>query len=315
MGGRTASAATRPEDASPVAQLCAAEDTDDPAAAIVLRAGRLLDVAAGFGALENLPVPIEVIASFAGITAVTDVPDLSVAAQLVPDVDGRRLRVERRAEDPFGRRRFSCGHEIGHTLMPNVWAQPRHCRGGESSAAFGTTENDVERLCDVAAAELLLPTRLVRPWLRDRPATVGTVLDLAAAGGASLVAAGRRVVDLAEEPVSFAVVTPRLSKTQEHRARIAALQVSLPGFDSGQTDAPKFRLDYLHRGRGPFVPPHKSFAPEPFVEASKTGRIATATDRLTLHGRPLDLAVSVVYAPVRIEGTLRDRFLAVLTAV
>ena len=298
-----------------IERLCLAEGVGDPAEAIARRASRLLDQVEALGGLGALPVDLDVVASFAGIARINDIPGLAVVAHIRPtDDDQRKLIVERRAEDPHGRRRFSLGHEIGHTLFPDFWTDPRACRPTSDDPLAANSEDAVEGLCDQAAAELLLPARLVRPFMRDHELGMEMVLELAGLSESSLFASGRRLVDLSDKPAAFAVFTPRLSKTQVRLVEQIRRQPSLPGFPEQEEPEPKYRLDYSHGSRDMvFLPREKSFSADAFSRALVSGDVEHARDEVKLHGRTHSFEISVLHAPLRIEGEIRDRYLATVT--
>ncbi|MBA2720269.1 MAG: ImmA/IrrE family metallo-endopeptidase [Chloroflexi bacterium] len=289
-----------------------AEGVDDPKEAITRRASRLLDQVEAREGLGTLPVDLDLVASFAGIARVNDIPGLAVVAHIRPTDDKQRsLIVERRAEDPHGRRRFSLGHEIGHTLFPDFWTDPRACRPTSDDPLAANSEDAVEGLCDQAAAELLLPARLVRPFMRDRELGMDMVLELAGVSESSLFASGRRLVDLSDRPAAFAVFTPRLSKAQVRLVEQIRRQPSLPGFAEQEEPQPRFRLDYSHGSPDMvFLPREKSFSADPFTRALGSGEVEHARDEVNLHGRTHSFEISVLHAPLRIEGEIRDRYLA-----
>lgn len=297
-----------PDERGVVGALCAEEGLDDPRDAVRARVHALLARVARLGPVA-LPVDVEVVGSVADIVYVRDVPRLGVVAQVRPRTDGR-LVVDRRAEDPAGRKRFSLAHEIAHTLMPGFWGAA--CRGGAGGIAFGGEDSAIESLCDIAAAELLMPAHLVTPWLAGRPWTIETVMDLATTAAASLEAAGRRVVDLADVPLTFAVVTLRRSKSEEAALQASSSQPALPGFDALPPTAPKFRVVWSYRSLGaPFLPREKSLASDPFIEAETHG-ISYGEAMITASSRDVAVTLSVAYAPVRRDDELGDRYLAVV---
>jgi O-acetyl-ADP-ribose deacetylase (regulator of RNase III) len=82
------------------------------------------------------------------------------------DVDDARtvvasggLRIEFNPTRPRERVRFSIAHEIAHTLFPDVAEQTRH-RGG---AGTDPDEWQLEMLCNLAAAELVMPLGSLPP--------------------------------------------------------------------------------------------------------------------------------------------------------
>jgi hypothetical protein len=316
MATRVMNAAADDSDAAAIRLLCETEGTASPTAAISGRATGLLDRLKRMGAALQLPIDIEMVASFAGIARVIGIAGLPVAAQIRKDPASiGQLLIECRAEDLPQRRRFSVAHEIGHTLFPDFWRKPTACHGDPISepGLLARTPN-VEDLCDLAGAQLLLPEPLVRQFAKSGPFGMETVVQLAAAADASLVAAGRRLVDLADQPCALAVVSPRLSPTQERLARQLAAQPALPGFARAEAPTPRYRIDYRFSSRGmPYLPRHKSLDPTPFREALLSRGIERSRVEMDLGTRQTRLDVSVLYAPLRDDGKVTERFL--VTAV
>lgn len=297
-----------------VGRLCAAAGIDEPVRAIAQRADALLDRVQRLGGLESLPVDIELLASFAGVTEVRDVPGLMVTAKIGPGRGAGELVIERRAEDSLARRRFSVGHEVGHTLFPDFWSDASACRPPSDDTLIGARADPVEELCEVAGAHLLMPTRLVAPFLRGRSLDMSTVVDLADAAQASLTASGRRLIDLTARPAAFVSFSPRHSKTQRRELERSRLQPALPGFDVPEPPQPKFRIDNSHGSATmSYLPREKSFAAEPFLRSLASGTVEEGVDEVALHGRTHVLRVSVLYAPVRLRSDVHDRFLAVVS--
>ena len=76
-----------------IARLCQEEGVEDAVTAINRRVVRLLDSVASFGGL-GLPVDIELVASFARIAKVVDVPGLDTSARVRPELPGGELMIE-----------------------------------------------------------------------------------------------------------------------------------------------------------------------------------------------------------------------------
>lgn len=74
-------------------------------------------------------------------------------ARIVP-AKGSRFRIEYNPARPPYRINFSIAHEIAHTLFPDCGEQVRHRL---SRKRISATESQLETLCDIAAAEMLMP--------------------------------------------------------------------------------------------------------------------------------------------------------------
>lgn len=190
------------------------------------------------------PVDVALIASVCGIVDVeyrSEGPPGMLACK-----DGAWV-ASVRADDGLERQRFSVLHEGGHTLLPGFK------RGGPYHRCKGPRTRE-EQLCDLAAAELLLPRSFFIADLAGAGIGLDGVESLAQAYIASLQATARRVVDLTERPLGMMVF---------HMANKPA--------DRGleHTRPPKLRIEYIYSSdRLPFPLRHKS-APDksPFQRA------------------------------------------------
>lgn len=119
-------------------------------------------------------------------------------ARTVP-VDGGRLRIEFNPMRPRGRLRFSIAHEIAHTFFPDCIETVRH-RG--ATHAPGSDAWQLEVLCNIGAAELLMPLGSFSEELRSEPLRVQTVLDLQKRFGVSIEALLLRMLKLSSMPAA-----------------------------------------------------------------------------------------------------------------
>jgi Zn-dependent peptidase ImmA (M78 family) len=168
----------------------------------------------------NPPVNVEMLASLCGIVSVERRFD-GPAGMLVCR-DGSWVALIN-AADGLERQRFTILHEGGHTL------QPGFARGG-TFYRCPSRRNREEQLCDLAAAELLLPRR----YFALDAAQVGNlshVQDLATSYNASMEATVRRVVDLSLQP-RLMMVFQIANKPRDH--------------EEAQMPEPKLRLSYAH---------------------------------------------------------------------
>ncbi|MGH2806173.1 MAG: ImmA/IrrE family metallo-endopeptidase, partial [Actinomycetota bacterium] len=128
------------------------------------------------------------------------------------------LMIEYNPNRPVQRVRFSVAHELAHALFPDAASEPRHRLLSEERRG---DEWQLELLCNVAAAELLMPADAF-PDLAAAPLEIEKLLELRQKYEVSTEALVLRVVDRSSEPAA-AVAAARLED------------------ESG----PLFRLDYL----------------------------------------------------------------------
>jgi hypothetical protein len=148
------------------------------------------------------------------------------------------------------RRNFTFGHEITHTFFPDCASSIQY-RGPLHTC---DPKKPVEVLCDVGAAELLLPRVEFGDHVNELGVSLTTLDSLRQTYVASREAVARRMVALALVPCAVAFVTCRLSPRELEASR----QLTLTAADRPR---PKYRIDMMF-GSGTFgaerLPSHKS---------------------------------------------------------
>jgi hypothetical protein len=96
------------------------------------------------------------------------------------------LQIKLNSSSPLKRRRFTLAHEVAHLILAS---------GGSRDAHRSHVSTDLERACDVVAAELLMPLDEVRPFV-PRDGSVDALLALGDRFGVSLHAAAVRICEL-----------------------------------------------------------------------------------------------------------------------
>lgn len=118
-------------------------------------------------------------------------------ARTVP-ADGA-VAIEYNPTRPRDRVRFSIAHEIAHTLFGDVTREPRYRHNPSAGPADGW---QLEMLCNVAAAEILMPTEVLGEHTR-KPMRIEELMGLRATFGVSTEALLRRATKLANYPVAM----------------------------------------------------------------------------------------------------------------
>jgi O-acetyl-ADP-ribose deacetylase (regulator of RNase III) len=107
-------------------------------------------------------------------------------------------RIEYNPNRPRERRRYSVAHEIAHTLFPDYAKRVRH-RGSHHSKRPGSDDWQLEALCNIAAAEILMPVGTLP--LMDRAAfSVDALASLRPKYDVSMEAVVIRAVHIADFP-------------------------------------------------------------------------------------------------------------------
>ncbi|HEY8548302.1 MAG TPA: ImmA/IrrE family metallo-endopeptidase [Acidimicrobiales bacterium] len=269
-------------------------------AAPTLRDDQLVrSVAAGI--LDDLgvtepPVDVEMVASYLGIDGIVVDDDLPASGCLRQRDDGR-FEIRVLGADPVTRQRFTIGHECAHTFFPGYATRSRYrCAPVERT----DDRRDVEALCDLAASEILLPSRLF-----GRDALAGAfgfagLERLAQRYEASLEATARRYVDARPEPTALLLLSVR------HRPS-----------DRRNLQPPRLRVDYAHcKGEWPYFLPSKSVTTGDPLDRAAGGE--DISERCTFSGicdRPVTVDIEARYCPIVVDGEERRRVVALLRRV
>lgn len=120
---------------------------------------------------------------------------------------GAKIVIEYRKDRPLERQRFTIFHEFAHTLFPDYCTFVAQHRVARESIA--EQEQEFEALCDVAAAEMLMP---LEDFDQDRkalaPGKIASVQTLRQRYETSIEAAIRRLMDLEDRiPVAAIFLT------------------------------------------------------------------------------------------------------------
>ncbi|MFC2069954.1 ImmA/IrrE family metallo-endopeptidase [Chloroflexota bacterium] len=102
----------------------------------------------------------------------------------------------------LARQNFSCAHEIGHMLLSEVepYIQDVEFRTFKPQAVRVARQRAKERLCDIAATELLMPKNIFRRYLLNIGGSINSIEKLAAKFNVSIQAAAIRVSEVSLEP-------------------------------------------------------------------------------------------------------------------
>lgn len=169
-------------------------DGDEPVAKIE-RAARELALRAMDEGWAGPPFDPLALADWCGLKldARGDIPD----ARLVPTADGSSV-LQYNPMRPRGRLRFSIAHEIAHTLLPDHAEQVRN-RAVEDASR---TDNwQLEVLCNVGAAELLMPTGSFADLAKEQ-VSIQQVMDIRKRFDVSVEACIIRLIKLATQPMA-----------------------------------------------------------------------------------------------------------------
>jgi Zn-dependent peptidase ImmA (M78 family) len=190
----------------------------------------------------KLPVKVDLVRSFLGIRKSEG--DYDFAGRIYAEESGQ-LVMNLRVTDLPERRRFTCAHELIHPAFPGFKLESRY-RLDTHVGMNNVQRAEEEYLCDLGAAELLMPTELVADCYSAADG-FDDVERLALDADVSLEAAANRLVQLADQPTMLLVLEV-MHKPADARARRRGEQVE-----------PKLRVRYcVANGIDCFVPKFKS---------------------------------------------------------
>jgi len=251
----------------------------DPRSAVISQARRLTAKLKVFDSVPTDPIArMVVLASLTGIR----VEQMDVSRQQSENRDAILLSATSgmiilyNPMRPIGRVAFSIGHEISHSFFPNSVAGSRFrniCDSGSKEA------NELERLCDLGASELLMPLDDFRMAVANNY-TLVRLKGLAAHFGSSLEATAFRLATAHPGLAVAGLLRYRRRVGEERAARHHSQQrvlfnaeVSDPG-----TASPKYRRQscYLSEACGDdlTIRWNKSFAPDSVVYKAASDRNA-----------------------------------------
>ena len=205
-----------------------------------------------------IPVPLEFYLAAARATS-REIADMAAdeAGTCFPMADGS-YRICVNANDRIERRRFTICHEIAHIVLG--------LKSEHKTEPWTAGRPLAERLCDLFAAELLLPGKMFEPAAEDAPVSLAGIDALARRFEASVTATGSRYADSVSTPCAFVlshqgkVVYASRSKALKDANAFIARHLELPaasisarlrageGVSAGQSDAADWFSDWERGG-------------------------------------------------------------------
>jgi Zn-dependent peptidase ImmA (M78 family) len=141
-------------------------------------------------------------ARFLGINEIikTDLGDLS--ALVLRSYGGSTIKINK--NHSLERQNFSCAHELGHLLLDELCQtnciQPVEFRSYNPPVHKMAFMRAKERLCDIAATELLMPENIFKKYLCNLGTSISTIEKLANLFKVSLQASAIRTSELSIDP-------------------------------------------------------------------------------------------------------------------
>jgi Zn-dependent peptidase ImmA (M78 family) len=284
-----------------VAALCAAHDyVGNPEALIGRLVAQMLKDIGGAP-----PVDLQVIASYCG--AVIQHQPIEGDGSIHWDGSSRRYVITLSSLQPPAREPFTLSHETIHIFFMEASGNRSTRIHRDDVAIFDHRGAQEEYLCDVGAAELLMPAATVIAMLPPQP-TMEDVLAVSGVCNSSVEATARRVIELSGIPGAVVVLEPSLKPTE---MRMLAKREQSPSFLGLGADLPvrKLRVRYATGQGMAYIPPAKSVddgCPLANILATGSAEFVGLTGLL-----PRELAVSARAMPFYRRGELVERVVAI----
>lgn len=258
---------------------------------------------------DTVPVDLAVMAS--GVGARVEYDDYLEEGSIRWDHEhaGYVIRISTKFHP--SRRPFTLAHEINHVFFLKASGERSRLDRSvgehhEVGAGSAITE---EALCDLGAAELLLPFDRLRPWLSS-PIDMAAVGQVATDFGTSVESTARRLLSLSNRPTALVILELKLKPIEIKNLAREANAVRL--FDiADEGPKAKLRVKYAVSFNGfAHVPKDKSVSDEcclalpDFETADYTGPTGLI---------PGLSVISARYMPLRIGDENHDRVIAILS--
>ena len=192
------------------------------------------------------------------------------SAVLIRSIGGHIIKVN--ANHHPVRQNFSCAHEIGHTLLDELEQETIKGRTEFRGLSPDIGRKAKERLCEAAAAELLMPERVFREHLSRVGLSVSSIQRLARTFHVSIPATAIRIAEVSLEPC-IAILWQPWSTRKSRRLRIR--WCTGPGRRSPQRERYTPAQEYVtHRESSSLVKAYEGDCPVKSFRLFKLGNIS-----------------------------------------
>ncbi len=179
---------------------------------MVRRARQLVNELVKQRGREEPPFLAEELAHLQGIKEIERKTDLGkIDALLIKQKDGYIIKVN--VNSPSTRQNYSCAHEIGHIFLHELERVPPSNNEEFRRDVSNVFSNNKERLCQIAAAELLMPESVFKKYLSRFGVSVSSIEWLAHIFRVSPAATAIRIAEVSLEPC-IAILWTRCQKTR-----------------------------------------------------------------------------------------------------
>jgi Zn-dependent peptidase ImmA (M78 family) len=189
---------------------------DQAKSLIIERSKQLVEKVVELRGTDKPPFSPSEFANILGVKKIERADLGEISGLLLRLSDGPVIQINRTHNQ--SRQIFSCAHEIGHLLFSELkleqYINTIEHRTFNPTAQQKARSYAVERLCDIAASELLMPENIFKQHLMNFGVTIASVEKLSNTFQVSLSAAIRRISEISIEPCIALIWRPlQKSKT------------------------------------------------------------------------------------------------------
>jgi len=255
-------------------------DPTQATAIIIERARQLVNKSIKQRGHDEPPFLPEEFAHLQGIKKIEKADLQEADAVLFRFPDGYVIKVNKNHN--LARQNFSCAHEIGHTLFSELNLE--HYIKNIEYRTFNPPHHAElrakarERLCDVAATELLMPELIFRKYLSGFGISVHSIERLANIFRVSIRATAWRIAEVSEEPCIALLWKPWL------RNRSKGLRLALCVGPGRQTSV-KSHYTPLHTYVRPPSTLHEAYKNDRPVKSFKLFKLDNAVKRCPMESK------------------------------
>lgn len=183
-------------------------------------------------------------------------------------------------DDPPTRQRFTEAHE----LMECLFKLLKERRSWDGQRAGNYRHDAKEQMCNLGAAELLMPCQLFTQHVNNRGVSFETARDLATTFNVSLTASLVRLARLSDQLYAVVLFRNKHKPSELKHLQRAPVQASLFGADGAILPEKRLRVEWtISNSRTVFVPPDKSVGAETSIhQAWRDGIFTKGLDGLEL---------------------------------
>ena len=247
---------------------------------VIEQAKKLVDLLINTRGHDNPPFLCEEFARLKGIKEIvkSDLGELS--AVLLGFSDGPLIKINEKHS--VVRQNFSCAHELGHLLINELGLESRlenvQFRTFNSHRPKIPRANARERLCDIAATELLMPESVFKHYLSEYGTSIHSIEKLAKVFQVSIQTTAIRAAEVSPEPC--------ITLLWKHQPQKRAKGLRLAGFiGPGRNTSTKNQYMLVHKTAPNTSTLYEAYRGNNLVKSDKLFKVGPTAARLLMESK------------------------------